>query len=184
MGWPCEAQSSPRVARESWGLRSSHCRAEETSPRRVSAKRRGSLRCLPPLEVRPSSIAPDPAESRGAPPPPQDPSPLSRAAPGKSGLHARGEGERVLALESRDPRGVRPRLEGKSRTPLSSRVATRVSWSPLSVASQRLPSSLRALASPDCLRLDDRCVSLLSLLFHAALQSCAQSKLINTCAND
>ena len=26
----------------------------------------------------------------------------SRAAPGKSGLHARGEGERVLALESRD----------------------------------------------------------------------------------
>ena len=27
----------------------------------------------------------------------------SRAAPGKSGLHARGEGERVLALESRDP---------------------------------------------------------------------------------
>ena len=29
-------QSSPRVARESWGLRSSHCRAEETSLRRVS----------------------------------------------------------------------------------------------------------------------------------------------------
>ena len=26
----------------------------------------------------------------------------SRAAPGKSGLHARGEGERVLALESRE----------------------------------------------------------------------------------
>ena len=41
-----------------------------------SPKRRGSLRCLPPLEVRPSSVAPDPAESRGAPPPPQDPSPL------------------------------------------------------------------------------------------------------------
>ena len=33
---------------------------------------------------------------------------------------------------SRLPRGVRPRLEGKPRTPLSSRVATRVSWSPLS----------------------------------------------------
>ena len=28
-------QSSPRVAREGWGLRSSHCRAEETSPRRA-----------------------------------------------------------------------------------------------------------------------------------------------------
>ena len=26
----------------------------------------------------------------------------SRAAPGKSGLHARGEGERVLALKSRE----------------------------------------------------------------------------------
>ena len=33
---------------------------------------------------------------------------------------------------SRLTRGVRPRLEGKPRTPLSSRVATRVSWSPLS----------------------------------------------------
>ena len=33
LGWPWEAQSSPRVARESWGLRSSHRRAEETSPR-------------------------------------------------------------------------------------------------------------------------------------------------------
>ena len=30
LGWPWEAQSSPRVARESWGLRSSLCRAEET----------------------------------------------------------------------------------------------------------------------------------------------------------
>ena len=34
LGWPWEAQSSPRVARESWGWRSSHCRAEETSPKR------------------------------------------------------------------------------------------------------------------------------------------------------
>ena len=34
-------------------------------------------------------------------------------------------------MHSRLPRGVRPRLEGKPRTPLSSRVATRVSWSPL-----------------------------------------------------
>ena len=35
-------------------------------------------------------------------------------------------------LEWVAPRGVRPRLEGKPRTLLSSRVATRVSWSPLS----------------------------------------------------
>ena len=34
LGLALEAQSSPWVARESWGLRSSHRRAEETSPRR------------------------------------------------------------------------------------------------------------------------------------------------------
>ena len=36
-----------------------------------SPKRRGSLRFLPPFEVRPSSVAPEPAESREALPPPQ-----------------------------------------------------------------------------------------------------------------
>ena len=36
LGWHWEAQSSPRVARESWGLRLGHCRAEETSSRRES----------------------------------------------------------------------------------------------------------------------------------------------------
>ena len=36
LGLALGSQSSPRVAREIWGLRSSHCRAEETSPRRVS----------------------------------------------------------------------------------------------------------------------------------------------------
>ena len=41
-----------------------------------SPKRRGSLRFLPPLEMRPSSIAPSPAESREAPSTPQYPSPL------------------------------------------------------------------------------------------------------------
>ena len=56
-----------------------------------SPKRRGSLRFLPPLEVRPSSVAPDPAESRGAPPPPQDPSPL-RGTLGSS-LRSPAEGE-------------------------------------------------------------------------------------------
>ena len=56
-----------------------------------SQKRRGSLRFLPPLEVRPSSVAPDPAESRGAPPPPQDPSPL-RGTLGSS-LRSPAEGE-------------------------------------------------------------------------------------------
>ena len=40
---------------------------EECSQVTKGAGRRGSLRCLPPLEVRPSSVAPDPAESRGAP---------------------------------------------------------------------------------------------------------------------
>ena len=40
----------------------------------------------------------------------------SRAAPGKSGLHARGEGERVMALESREgTRASRRVEEGLSR---------------------------------------------------------------------
>ena len=56
-----------------------------------SPKRRGSLRFLPPHEVRPSSVAPDPAESRGAPPPTQDPSPL-RGTLGSS-LRSPAEGE-------------------------------------------------------------------------------------------
>ena len=85
LGWPWEAQTSPRVARESWGLRSSHRRAEETSPRRVSG--------------------------------------TYYSSPGKAG---------ISGLHSSLPRGVRARLEGKPRTPLSSRVANRISWSPLS----------------------------------------------------
>ena len=38
-----------------------------------------------------------------------------RAAPGKSGLHARGEGDRVLALESREGLGPRDALKKDSR---------------------------------------------------------------------
>ena len=57
-----------------------------------SPKRRGSLRFLPPLEVRPSSVAPDPAESRGAPPPPQDPSPLGGTLGSSLRSPAEGEG--------------------------------------------------------------------------------------------
>ena len=57
-----------------------------------SPKRRGSLSFLPPFEVRPSFLAQDPAESRGAPPPPQDPSPL-RGTLGSSQMSpAEGEG--------------------------------------------------------------------------------------------
>ena len=40
----------------------------------------------------------------------------SRAAPGKSGLHARGEGERVLALESREGTRASRRVE-EGQTP-------------------------------------------------------------------
>ena len=41
----------------------------------------------------------------------------SRAAPGKSGLHARGEGQRVMALESREgTRASRRVEEGLSRS--------------------------------------------------------------------
>ena len=41
-----------------------------------SQKWRGSLRFLPPLEMRPSSVAPNPVESREAPPSSQYPCPL------------------------------------------------------------------------------------------------------------
>ena len=41
----------------------------------------------------------------------------SHAAPGKSGLHAHGEGQRVMALESRDgTRALRRVEEGLSRS--------------------------------------------------------------------
>ena len=40
--------------------------------------------------------------------------------------------DRDLGLHSILTRGVRPHLEGKQRTPRSSRVATCISWSPLS----------------------------------------------------
>ena len=49
------------------------------------------------------------------------------AAPGKSGLHARGEGERVLALESRErTRASRRVEEGLSRSLSSSVLAWRI----------------------------------------------------------
>ena len=57
-----------------------------------SPKRRGSLRFLPPLEVRPSSVLPDPAESRLAPPPPQDRSPLRGTLASSLRSPAEGEG--------------------------------------------------------------------------------------------
>ena len=43
-----------------------------------------------------------------------------------------GKNLSAAAVLPAEPRGVRPRLEGKPRTPLSSRVATGISWSPLS----------------------------------------------------
>ena len=70
-------------------------------PCSLSQNRRGSLRFLPPLEVRPSSVAPDPAESREAPPPPQDPSPL-RGTLGSS-LRSPAEGEETR-VSRRPPR--------------------------------------------------------------------------------
>ena len=47
----------------------------------------------------------------------EEPGGLQSMRPGKAG---------ISGLHSRLPRGVRPRLEGKPRTPLSSRVATRL----------------------------------------------------------
>ena len=47
-----------------------------------------------------------------------------------------------------EPRGVRPRLEGKPRTPLSSRVATRLSWTQASPAELQLGHASDLLGSP------------------------------------
>ena len=52
------------------------------------------------LEVRPSSVAPDPAESRGAPPSPQDPWPLSGTL--GSSLRSPAEGEGNEGFQSHD----------------------------------------------------------------------------------
>ena len=91
--WPWEAQSSIRLARESWGLLSSHCRATETSSRLVSRTE---------------------FSSTGA--------------------------TRISGSHSRLTQVVRPRLEGKQRTLLSSRVATCISW--------RLLSGLKGVRPP------------------------------------
>ena len=98
---------------------------------------RGSLRFLPPLEMRPSSIATNPVEFREAPPTPQRPSPLRGTLGSSLRSPAEVEGNEspratgISGLHYRLTRGVRPPLEGNQRTPLSSRVATRISWSPL-----------------------------------------------------
>ena len=114
--WPWEAPSSIRVARESWGLRSSHCRAYCGILSRVLAVRKtvqwgrltfGTLFRVPLCGVQPQLYWEGPSElperrSSSSAPRRRGSQGASRAAPGKSGLHARGEGERVLALESRE----------------------------------------------------------------------------------
>ena len=52
---------------------------------------------------------------------------LRKVQADENGAFIRHDGGR-----SRLPRGVRPSLEGKQRMPLSSQVATQISWSPLS----------------------------------------------------
>ena len=54
-----------------------------------------------------------------------------------------GLAQRKRASPRGDTRGVRPRLEGKEKTLLSSRVATGMSWSPLSTC--EVPVGLRSL---------------------------------------
>ena len=110
----------------------------EGGPRHVGVFSRGttrisgSLSCgarevLPPLEVRPSSVAPDPAESRGAPPPPQ-------------------QTRRGLTLRSqlcRDPEvgGSESETERKPEVtppfdPASARAQRRLQWFPRSSAAR------------------------------------------------
>ena len=74
-------------------------------------------------------------KDHGPPAPPKPPAFTHR--PAQITTVAAGAGRPLLptcraAGPGGRPRGVRPRLEGKPRTPLSSGVATRGSWSPLS----------------------------------------------------
>ena len=54
------------------------------------------LESLPALEVRPSSVAPDPVQSREATPIPQDPSPLRGTLGSSLRSPAEGEGNEVF----------------------------------------------------------------------------------------
>ena len=63
------------------------------------------------------------------------------SSPGKAG---------ISGLHFRLPRGVRPSLEGKQRIPLSSQVATQISWSPLSGLKGVRPSLQFGERTRDC----------------------------------
>ena len=54
------------------------------------------------MGVRPSSVAPDPAGSRGAPPPPQDPSPLRGTLGSSLRSPAEGEGQCMKVKSERE----------------------------------------------------------------------------------
>ena len=79
---------------------------------------RGSYYNADSVEVRPSSVAPDPAESRGAPPPPQDPSPLRGTLGSSLRSPEEGEGAGTLGVPLEGTRrvggllGVAGRLSG------------------------------------------------------------------------
>ena len=59
-------------------------------------------------------------------------------------------GESDLSMHSRLTRGVRPRLEGKQRTPLSSQVLMGISWSPLSGLKAVKPPVMFGERTRDC----------------------------------
>ena len=84
------------------------------------------LRHCAVLEMRPSSIAPSPAESREAPPPPQDPSPLRGTLGSSLRSPAEGEGQEGFPPPSdkdlESPSSTRlealvPSRDSRARTP-------------------------------------------------------------------
>ena len=115
MGIPCRLSHCPLVV-----LQNQHG-TEIAGPARASAwcgtRRLCAGPALPPRARATRLQEGPPRRARGRP--------RARAysSPGKAG---------ISGLHSRLPRGVRPRLEGKPRTPPSSRVTTRVFGSPLS----------------------------------------------------
>ena len=132
--WPKGSQASCGVLRENSELLSRPCRKRRPSSHDEGGTSWFFSNCDRIFELR--------RGTQGA----------SRVAPGKFNLHSSCDGQLGIAFESlqgktpcssavetgitglhsRFTRGVRPRFDWKQRTPLSSRVATGISWSPLS----------------------------------------------------
>src|SRR5574337_994683 len=114
---------------------------QSAGTRRSDSEIRGTLRFLPPLELRPSSNAPNPVESREVPPPPpvsltsqshhEKPPEVTCTSRGKPGFPASTR-ERPRETFFNTSRGQvpLPGLESNDALPLATHMETRLPWRP------------------------------------------------------